>query len=202
MKLAPRLVPFVLAAVMAVFAALPVVAQTPLKIGIEIGTGRTGLPEVVAFVHDESGAVVTRADVAFYLIPDFFPNAGKRNHGSHPVYLGTGTTDTVGRAATMFTPPFTGTAVLEAHVVTSDGATEAVGSTILDLIRDVSPIPTSIVQPLDQIRQPLGFGVLGLVVVVWVFLGSLTFLTVRRIAALGRAPDTQRSSRTVPEGTV
>lgn len=182
--------------------AMPAWAQAPLLIDIEIGTGRTGRPEVVAFVQDPSGAPVTRRSVDFFLIPDFFPNAGKRLHGGHPVYLGTGTTDTVGRAAAMFTPPFTGTALIEAHVTTSAGATEAVGRADLDIVREVSPIPTSIVQPLDQIRQPLGFGVLGLVVIVWLFLGTLAIVTVRRIARLGRSPETQRSSRTVREGTV
>ncbi len=195
---------FVVALALAVSGAAPVLAQAPLVIDLEIGTGRTGRPEVVAFVHDAAGAPVTRASVAFTLIPDdFFPNAGKRTNGVHPVDLGTGTTDTVGRAGTMFTPPFTGTAHIEARVVTSDGTTEAVGSAELALVREVSPIPTSIVQPLDQIRQPLGFGVLGLVVVVWLFLGSLAVVTVRRIAVLGRQPaEDRRSSRTVPEGTV
>lgn len=190
------------ALVFAACASLPVVAQESLSIDIEIGTGRTGRPEVVAFVHDASGAAATRRSVEFFLVPDFFPNAGRRLHGGHPVYLGTGTTDTVGRAAAMFAPPFTGTAHIEAHVLTSDGATEAIGTAGLDIVREVSPIPTTIFQPLDLIRQPLGFGVLGLVVLVWLFLGTLAVLTVRRILIIGRASAEKRSSRTVPEGTV
>jgi len=153
---------------------------------VELGTGFGGTPNVLARVTDEQGSPVTRRTVEFYLMPDFFPNDGGRLHGSRPVYLGVGTTDTTGTARSGFTPPFTGTALFEARLLAGDGRTETSAQLETDIVRSLDPSPPSISKPLASIRLPLGFAILGLVAGLWLFLIIVTVTTVRTLRKLGK----------------
>lgn len=166
-------------------------------LAMELGTDRMDRPTVSATVRDEDGAPITRHRIEFYLLPEFFPNEGKRLHGSHPVLLGSGTTNTAGQAETSFTPPFTGNATFEARVLATDGTQLASGTLIANIVREASPVPTFTRQPLQEIRKPLGFAILGLVAGLWLFLGILTLITVGTIRRSGHESDASNPSHVV-----
>jgi hypothetical protein len=171
------------AALVAVLAFASALAASP-QIKLALGTGLKDRPIVIAEVLDAEGKPITQREIDFYLMADFFPNAGNRLTGVHPVFLGTGTTDVVGRAQTFYSPPYTGRAVFEARLRGEHEA--ATGRIEAGIVREENPVPGSIGHPLDAVRQPLGFTILALAVGLWLFLSVLTFTTVQRIRRLGK----------------
>lgn len=155
-------------------------------VDVELGPGFGDKPNVIAHVVDDEGQPVTRRSVEFYLLPDFFPNEDKRLHGTRPVYLGSGTTDTTGTARTGYTPPFSGPARFEARLLDEEGGTQATGSLEEEISRTTNPAPPSISKPLASVRFPLGYAILGLVTGLWVFLIGLTVTTIRTLRRLGK----------------
>ncbi len=164
------------------------------QIAVELGVGRLDRTIVQATVTNPDGSAVNRKRVEFYLIADFFPNDGRRLSGMNPVYLGADTTDTVGKADTFFDPPFTGEATIEARLIGENGRTEHVGSAVTSFVRSSNPVTEEASKPLEAVRLPLGFGILALVVVVWIFLLWLSIYTVRHIEVLGKEAQAQKKA--------
>ena len=170
----------------AIALAVCTVAAAAPTITMELGAGRMDRTEVRATVIQEDERPMTRQTVAFYLVPDFFPNQGKRLHGTHPVLLGTDTTDTTGTASQSFEPPFTGEATFEARVLDDNGRTIASHSLLAAIERTDSPAPPTVSQPLEAVRTPFGFAIIGLVAGLWLFFGVLTVGTIASIRRAGR----------------
>lgn len=156
-------------------------------ITMELGVGRMDRSEVRATVTQEDGRPMTRATVAFYLVPDFFPNEGKRLNGTNPVLLGTDTTDTTGAAAQSYEAPFTGEATFEARLLDETGRTVASETLVAPIERVGSPAPDTLSQPLEAVRTPFGFAIVGLVAGLWLFFGVLTVWTIAAIRRAGGA---------------
>lgn len=175
-----RCLPFVV--LLALLAAMAHAAT--VEVGLD--TDRRGRPVIVAQALDDEGKPLTRRTVEFYLLAEFLPNEGDRLTGSHPVYMGSGTTDVVGKASTSYTPPFTGLAVFEARIFDEDGREEARGQVRTQIVREASLVPTVASRPLDGVRTPLGFSILALGVITWLFLLALALGTIRKIARLGK----------------
>lgn len=182
---------------LAVLVALALVGTTLAQpqIDVELGVGRMDRTIVQATVTNPDGSAVNRRRVEFYLIADFFPNDGKRLSGMNPVYLGADTTDTVGKADTFFDPPFTGEATIEAHLIGENGRAEHVGSSLVAFERSSNPVTEEVSKPLEALRLPLGFGILALVVVVWIFMLWLSIYTVRHIEVLGKEAQAQKQAQ-------
>ena len=162
-------------------------ASAEPTIAMELGVGRMDRTEVRATITQEDGRPMTRETVAFYLVPDFFPNEGKRLNGTHPVLLGTDTTDTTGTATQAFEPPFTGDATFEARLLDDGGRAVATATLVAPIERLQSPAPATVSQPLEAVRMPFGFAIVGLVAGLWLFFGVLTFWTIASIRRAGRA---------------
>ena len=167
-------------------AGLPWAAAAPQS-SMELGVGRMDRPEVRATFTEEDGRPITRQRVAFYLVPDFFPNQGKRLNGTHPVLLGTDTTDTTGTASQAFEAPFTGDATFEARLLDENGRTVTSATIVAPIEREGSPAPETVSQPLEAVRTPFGFAIVGLVAGLWAFFAILTVWTVATIYRSGRA---------------
>jgi hypothetical protein len=84
----------------------------------------------------------------------------------------------------------------------ADGTIAAIRTLVPDVIRQGSPLSASVRQPLDEVRAHLDFGVLVLVVGVWLYLGWLTAAIVWRIRALGTETSASRPSGAARRGQV
>ena len=156
-----------------------------LQVSLELGTDRRGRTTVTAEVTDAEGNGVSRREVELYLIPDFFPNAGKTLHGGHPVLLGSDTTNVAGQAEIRYSAPYTGTSTFEARVTGADGEIST-GQLEAEIVREADPAPEPAEIPLAEVRRPLERTILAVVIAVWLFLFGLTFTTGRRIYRLGK----------------
>ncbi|UCH25824.1 MAG: hypothetical protein JSV66_18180 [Trueperaceae bacterium] len=157
-----------------------------LTIQMELGVDRKDRPIIITEITDAAGEPARRRQVDYYFIPDFFPNRGGRLHGSHPVYLGSATTNLIGAAEFRYTPPYSGTALFEARV---EGSRDLAGGSAqleAEVLLEESPVPELEPVPLAAIRRPLEIGILSTVIGVWLFLLLLTLTTIRRINRLGR----------------
>lgn len=153
---------------------------------LELTRDRKDRPLLVATAVDETGAPVTRHEVAFYLLPDFFPNGGARISGMHPVLLGTDTSDAVGRADEILEPLYTGTARFEARLLSEDGSTLATGRLEAEMVREGSPMPDPIPPPLASVRRPIEIAILAAVALVWLLLVTVLVATLRSIRRIGK----------------
>lgn len=156
------------------------------QLTLELGRDRRDRPMLVATAVDETGAPVTRHEVAFYLLPDFFPNGGARINGMHPVLLGTDTSDAVGAADEVIEPLYSGTARFEARLLGEDGSTLATGELEAEMVRETSPMPDPIPPPLAGVRQPIEISILVAVALVWLLLVTVLVVTLRSIRRIGK----------------
>ncbi len=161
---------------------------------IDLGTAmdRRNRPVLAADVHQGDGKPVTSRAVSFYLIPDFFPNAGERLNGGHRVLLGTAKTNIAGHAETLYTAPYTGTVTIVAEVAGASGAPGGSGQAEVDLVREHALAPPWSPSPLAAVVGPFQSGVLIAVLALWVVLLGLLALTVGRVMALGRGAPRDR----------
>lgn len=156
------------------------------QLTLELTRDRRDRPLLVATATDETGAPVTRHEVAFYLLPDFFPNRGERISGMHPVLLGTDTSDAVGTADEILEPLYTGTARFEARLLSEDGSTLATGRLEAEMVREASPMPDPIPPPLASVRRPIEISILAAVALVWLLLFGVLVVTLRSIRRIGK----------------
>jgi hypothetical protein len=153
---------------------------------LELGSDRRGLPAITATVTDAAGTPLSRREVNFYFIPDFFPNAGNRLNGNWPVFLGSRTTNVVGQAQLPYDPPYTGLVEFEATVAASEGLGAGSGTMVADIVREDDPAPEPHEIPLVGIRRPLEQVILGIVIGVWLILLILTGSTMWMIHRRGK----------------
>lgn len=153
---------------------------------LELSSDRRGLPALTATVTDAAGTPLSRREVDFYFIPDFFPNAGQRLNGNHPVFLGSRTTNVVGQAQLPYAPPYSGRVDFEAAVAAGEGLGAGSGRLAADIVREDDPAPEAHEIPLLEIRRPLEQVILGIVIGVWLILLVLTGSTLLTIYRRGK----------------
>jgi len=156
------------------------------QLTLELARDRRDRPLLVATAVDDAGAPITRHEVAFYLLPDFFPNGGKRINGMHPVLLGTDTSDAVGGADEVLEPLYTGTARFEARLLDDTGSTLATAALEAEMVRETSPMPEPIPPPLASVRRPIEISILSGVALVWLLLVVVLIVTLRSIRRFGK----------------
>lgn len=161
---------------------------------LELGRDRRDRPALTSKATSADGAPITRAEVAYYLVPDFFPNDGARISGTHPVLLGSDTTDATGTAERRIEPPFSGPAEIEARLLGADGDVIATTTATFELVREGSPQPAPIEPPLAGVRRPLEIAILAAVAAVWILLLTVLVGTLVSIRRLGRDVPAQPSA--------
>lgn len=184
-----------LAALLATLVALALVGSAAAQsLTLELGVDRRDRPVLTSKVTNADGSPVTRAEVAFFLLPDFFPNEGSRINGLHPVPFGTDTTDATGTAERRIDPPYSGEVDIEARLLDAEGDAVASTRATFELVREGSPQPAPIEPPLAGVRRPIEITILAAVAAVWILLIAVFAGTLVSIRRLGRDPPAQPSA--------